>query len=110
MKKVLVLCGGQSSEHEISCISAGGVMAAIDRTLFDPILVGITKQGDWVIPQKDQSLALSHGVLPEIRGGVTKSPSEILNEIRPDVVFSILHGPYGEDGTIQGLQIGRAHV
>lgn len=103
MKKVLILCGGQSSEHEISCISAGGVMAAIDRTLFNPILIGITKSGDWVIPHKEQSLALNDGVLPEITDGFVKSPSEILNEIKPDVVFSILHGPYGEDGTIQGL-------
>ena len=103
MKKVLILCGGQSSEHEISCISAGGVLSAIDRSLFEPFLVGITKSGDWVIPYKDQSLSLTNGVLPEIRNGDVKSPSEILNEFKPDVVFSILHGPYGEDGTIQGL-------
>lgn len=103
MKKVLILCGGQSSEHEISCISAGGVLAAIDRSLFDPVLVGITKSGDWVIPHQDQSLTLTNGTLPEIRSGEFKSPSAILREIKPDVVFSILHGPYGEDGTIQGL-------
>lgn len=103
MKRVLILCGGESSEHEISCISAGGVLSAINRSLFEPVVVGITKSGNWVIPHKDQSLDLLNGVLPEIRFGEVKSPSEILDEIKPDVVFSILHGPYGEDGTIQGL-------
>ena len=103
MKKVIVLCGGESSEHEISCISAGAILHAIDRSLFEPILIGITKSGDWVIPAADQVLSIIDGVLPEIKGGTVKTISEILTEIAPDVLFPILHGPYGEDGTIQGL-------
>lgn len=103
MKRVIILCGGVSSEHEISCISAGAIMKAIDRNLFEPVLVGITKVGQWVIPDPDQRLEIVDGVLPEIKGGTVKSISEILNECKPDVVFPILHGPYGEDGTIQGL-------
>jgi D-alanine-D-alanine ligase len=78
-------------------------MKAIDRNLFEPVLVGITKVGQWVIPDPDQRLEIVDGVLPEIKGGTVKSISEILNECKPDVVFPILHGPYGEDGTIQGL-------
>jgi D-alanine-D-alanine ligase len=103
MKKVIVLCGGESSEHEISCISAGAILQAIDRSLYEPILIGITKSGDWVIPAADQVLSIIDGVLPEIKGGTIKAISEILTEIAPDVLFPILHGPYGEDGTIQGL-------
>ena len=103
MKKVIILCGGQSSEHEISCISAGGIMKAIDRSLFDPILVGITKSGQWVFPDASQSLEIVDGQLPEIKSGQVHSISEILDQVKPDVVFPILHGPFGEDGTIQGL-------
>jgi D-alanine-D-alanine ligase len=103
MKKVIILCGGQSSEHEISCISAGGIMKAIDRNLFEPILVGITKNGEWVIPDSHQPLEIRDGVLPEIRGGRVQSISEIISALKPDVFFPILHGPFGEDGTIQGL-------
>ena len=103
MKRVILLCGGESSEHEISCISAGGVLSSIDRSLFEPILVGITKTGQWVIPPSDQRLVLTNGALPEITGGKETNISELNEEFKPDVIFPILHGPYGEDGTIQGL-------
>lgn len=101
--KVMILCGGQSSEHEISCISAGGILEAIDLEKFEPILVGITKSGDWVVPAADQILTITHGKLPEIKEGNAQSISEILEQIKPEVIFPILHGPYGEDGTVQGL-------
>ncbi len=103
MKRVIILCGGQSSEHEISCVSAGGIMKAIDRREYEPILIGIKKNGQWVIPPPDQSLEIVDGVLPEITEGSVVGISEILMQVKPDVVFPILHGPYGEDGTIQGL-------
>jgi D-alanine-D-alanine ligase len=103
MKRVILLCGGESSEHEISCISAGGVLGSIDRSRFEPILVGITKAGEWVIPPSDQRLVLSNGTLPEITGGRPTNIAEVIEEFKPDVIFPILHGPYGEDGTIQGL-------
>jgi len=102
-KRVIILCGGRSSEHEISCISAGGILAAINRELFEPVLIGITKNGAWVIPDPHQSLEIVDGNLPQIVGGSVRSISEILDEIKPDVIFPILHGPFGEDGTIQGL-------
>lgn len=102
-KRVLILCGGKSSEHEISCISAGGVYAAIDRTKFEPIIVGITKSGEWVIPSPDQLYEIRDGVLPEISRGRSMGISDIFAELKPDLVFPLLHGPYGEDGTVQGL-------
>ena len=103
MKRVIILCGGQSSEHEISCISAGGIMKAIDRREYEPILIGIKKSGQWVIPPVEQSLEIVDGVLPEITTGTPAGFSDILAQVNPDLVFPILHGPYGEDGTIQGL-------
>lgn len=103
MKRVAIICGGASSEHEISCISAGALMKAIDRRLFEPVLIGITKGGQWVIPDADQVLEIVDGTLPEIKSGLVRTISQVIEELKPDVVFPILHGPYGEDGTIQGL-------
>jgi len=103
MKRVIILCGGVSSEHEISCISAGAIIKAIDRNRFEPILVGITKNGEWVIPDPFQVLEIVDGVLPEIKSGDVATISEILDRVKPDLLFPILHGPYGEDGTVQGL-------
>jgi D-alanine-D-alanine ligase len=99
--KVGIIAGGQSSEHEISCISAGGVLAAIDRNRFEPVLIGITKKGEWVLPTADQVLAIHEGVLPEILAGESKHFEELVKDL--DLIFPILHGPFGEDGTIQGL-------
>jgi len=99
--RVGIVAGGMSSEHEISCISAGGVLSAIDRTLFEPVLIGITKEGDWVTPAQEQSLAIIDGKLPEISSGKVAYAEELMEGL--DVLFPILHGPYGEDGTFQGL-------
>ena len=62
-KTVAILCGGQSSEHEISCISASGVLASIDRKKFDPIVIGITKKGNWVYVEDPTVLEISEGQL-----------------------------------------------
>lgn len=107
--RVAIICGGRSSEHEISCISAGGVMSALDRSKFEPILIGITKDGNWVLLPEDSSLAISDGKLPEIvdstqRVGVDVAGFSLAGkDLKIDLVFPLLHGPYGEDGTIQGL-------
>lgn len=90
-----------SSEHEISCISAGGVLTAIDRSRFEPLLIGITKTGTWVLPEANQVLTIVDGKLPEISKGDESSFEEITAGI--DVLFPLLHGPFGEDGTFQGL-------
>ena len=102
MRRVAIVAGGMSSEHEISCISAGGVLSAIDRSKYEPILIGITKDGRFVIPDERQKLGIENGVLPEISSGREIHFSEALRELKIDVVFPVLHGPYGEDGTFQG--------
>ncbi len=108
-KRVAIICGGRSSEHEISCISAGGVAAAIDRSLYEPVLIGITEQGDWVLIPEGYPLAITDGVLPKVPTDAPKVVADISGfssngkALNIDLVFPLLHGPYGEDGTIQGL-------
>jgi D-alanine-D-alanine ligase len=108
-QRVAIICGGRSSEHEISCISAAGVLSAIDRNAYEPILIGISKSGKWFHLPENHPLSISDGVLPTIPDtgiavalGVDgfSAGGENLNI---DIAFPLLHGPYGEDGTIQGL-------
>lgn len=111
-KLVCVIFGGESSEHEVSCISGTTVIKYIDRDVYDIIIIGITKEGKWILvddvseiedgtwKDKDKTAVIlpdkcTHGIL--IRDG------ESCHTGRVDVVFPVLHGPYGEDGTIQGL-------
>jgi D-alanine-D-alanine ligase len=117
---VVVLFGGRSSEHSISCATAGGVLAAIDRDRFDVLPVGITRQGAFTLQPDDAALfALDAESLPEVRDNGTRvrwpesTASRELAVAEPDgsvrllgdvdVVFPILHGRFGEDGTVQGL-------
>lgn len=108
-KTVAIICGGRSSEHEISCLSAGGVLAGLDRNKFEPVLIGITKSGQWVHLPLDYSLSINNGVLPTVDDNATALVADVhgfsLNgaPLGIDVVFPVLHGPYGEDGTIQGF-------
>ena len=97
--KVGIVCGGKSSEHEISCISAAGVLSAIDLDKYEPLLIGITKSGTWVLPPADYPLTIQDGVLPEIKDGL---PETSIEKLDIDLLFPVLHGPYGEDGTFQG--------
>ena len=97
--------GGRSSEHAISCVSAGSILRHLDPQRFEAIAVGITRDGCWLRTDADPSaLAIRDGRLPEVSGR-TDTPLALAPEILAsvDVVFPILHGPYGEDGTIQGL-------
>ena len=64
--RVAVICGGKSSEHEISCISANGVLGAIDKNLFEVELIGITKTGKWLYLPADTSFLAQNGVLPSV--------------------------------------------
>lgn len=100
MKNVAIICGGRSSEHEISCISASGVISAIDRSKYNPSLIGITKSGKWVLLPVETRFEIKDGQLPVVP---ENAPVIALENINADVVFPILHGPFGEDGTIQGL-------
>jgi D-alanine-D-alanine ligase len=118
--KLAVLFGGRSTEHAISCLTAGSVLAALDRERYDVLPIGITRDGRWVLTADDPAaLAVQDGRLPEVAASDTSvvlaadptarelvmyepgSVPHILGEV--DVVLPLLHGPYGEDGTIQGL-------
>jgi D-alanine-D-alanine ligase len=118
--RVAVVFGGRSTEHQISCISAGGVLRALDPSQFEAVPVGITPEGRWVLVDGDpERLAITSGRLPSVDADAgapvvwTADPSRALSVHEPgqipevlgdvDVVFPLLHGPYGEDGTIQGL-------
>ncbi len=116
--RVAVIFGGRSSEHEISCISAGSVLRAIDRNAYDVVAIGITKQGQWVLESDDPDrLSVIDGVFPQVNDAadpILFTPDPTAQELvvqsqipsvltQVDVAFSVLHGPFGEDGTIQGL-------
>jgi D-alanine-D-alanine ligase len=119
--RVAVVFGGRSSEHAISCVTAGSVLKAIDPERYDVVPIGITTDGRWVLESGDpERLALAGpDRLPQVDGSratvalsnedgssrlVVHEPSSVprtLGEV--DVVFPLLHGPWGEDGTVQGL-------
>jgi D-alanine-D-alanine ligase len=117
---VVVLFGGRSSEHAISCATAGGVLSAIDRDRYDVVPVGITRDGAFTLqPDDAAAFALSSDSLPGVVDNGTRvqwpesASSRELSVVEPDgsvrllgavdVVFPILHGRFGEDGTVQGL-------
>ena len=107
--RVAVLFGGRSSEHSVSCVSASGVMRALDQQKYDVTAIGISQGGRWFQMDANTAYSMADGqvpVVPESGEGAALSPDpEVLKsqlgEI--DVVFPVLHGPWGEDGTIQGL-------
>jgi D-alanine-D-alanine ligase len=121
--RVAVVFGGRGPEHSISCLGGGAILAAIDRDRYDVVPVGITRDGSWVLAVDDPGrLALAGGQLPTVesvagpaagivpwagQSGTALSattPDQIprlFGEV--DVVLPVLHGPFGEDGTIQGL-------
>ena len=112
MKKVAIIFGGQSSEHEVSCVSATTIIKNIDRSKYEPVLIGITQDGRWRLVDDVASIehntwrdslvdaiispdSSDHGIIITTDGAIKKQ--------RVDVIFPVLHGLYGEDGTIQGL-------
>ena len=107
--RVAIICGGKSSEHEISCVSANGILNAIDRNKFEPVLIGITKSGKWLLLPDDSNFSIVNGALPTVpESGIEVSITSLGlvaggKQLAIDVAFPVLHGPYGEDGTIQGL-------
>jgi len=114
--RVVVLFGGRSAEHEISCLSARSVMDALDAERYEIVPVGITKEGAWrLVPKGPPPLPEvgSADALPKVTEAsgeeVALSQAESALVTRTgerggiDVVFPVLHGPYGEDGTVQGL-------
>lgn len=121
--RVVLLFGGQSAEHDVSCVSARHVAATMDPSRYSVIPVGITRDGDWVLPEASlQVLAggalelpnekfVADGIKLDLFGGLGKHAQTSVAgayglrapTLACDVVFPVLHGPYGEDGTIQGL-------
>ena len=64
--KIAIICGGPSSEHEVSCVSAGGVLGGLDKKSFEPILIGITKAGKWVALDEKYPLKINNKAMPTI--------------------------------------------
>ena len=109
MITVALICGGLSSEHEISCISAGGVLKGLDSTKYQGVIIGITKAGNWVLLPNDYPLEIVEGKLPVVDENAPAVVADVHGfsvggkKLAIDCVFPVLHGPYGEDGTIQGM-------
>ncbi|MSO34306.1 MAG: D-alanine--D-alanine ligase [Candidatus Nanopelagicaceae bacterium] len=107
--RVAIIAGGRSSEHPISCISASGVLAAIDRSKFEPILIGITQSGTWIDMRQSDFERGSDGLSYVPEGGeklivdIHGFKDSKGSDLGIDIAFPLLHGAYGEDGTIQGL-------
>ncbi|MBX6351270.1 MAG: D-alanine--D-alanine ligase [Clostridia bacterium] len=124
--RVGILFGGRSFEHEVSLMSAASILAALDRERFEPVPIGIAKDGRWLVLEDAEralqaGLEASRGTLlavrPDPAAGRPFLPTPARPEPAPsresrgalaealavDVVFPVLHGPYGEDGTVQGL-------
>jgi len=114
--RLVVLFGGQSAEHEVSCVSAFHVLRAVDRDRYDLEAVGITREGAWV--RADDAIAALHrgaGEVPAPTSGRDRleavgtaieplpAIAPVLGDATPTVVFPLLHGTRGEDGTVQGL-------
>lgn len=115
-KKIGILFGGKSAEHEVSLQSAKSIYEAMDREKFEPILIAIEKSGKWVMRNDDnfflnaldpESIELAKdnqevAMIPQSEGKILDLEKNEIREI-VDVVFPVLHGTYGEDGTVQGL-------
>ncbi|MGW1199081.1 D-alanine--D-alanine ligase family protein [Streptomyces sp. NPDC002536] len=122
--RVAVVFGGRSSEHAISVVTAGAVLRAIDRTKYDVLPIGITADGRWALTADDpERMAIADRTLPSVEQLADSADGSVLLPVDPhsrevvytepgavpkalgevDVVFPVLHGPYGEDGTLQGM-------
>ncbi|GAA3744715.1 D-alanine--D-alanine ligase family protein [Streptomyces tremellae] len=122
--RVAVVFGGRSSEHGISVVTAGAVLAAIDREAYDVLPIGITADGRWALTADDPSrMSIADRALPSVEQIAESAEGDVVLPVAPgnrevlysepgsvpkalgevDVVFPVLHGPYGEDGTLQGL-------
>src|SRR6478735_6424557 len=100
--RVGIVFGGQSAEHEISILSARNVLAALDRSRYEPVLIGVDKQGRW-LAQDPQRLLESAGDPRQVRiePGLPAPMETTAGKV--DIMFPVLHGTLGEDGAMQGL-------
>jgi D-alanine-D-alanine ligase len=112
--RVAILFGGRSAEHEVSVLSAKNIIEAIDKEKYEPVLIGIDKKGCWYLTDSSQlpdspALGSLHPTQVPLALRFGEKDRQLINlatgrPIEPiDVVFPVLHGPFGEDGTVQGL-------
>ncbi|MFA7769019.1 D-alanine--D-alanine ligase family protein [Streptomyces sp. NPDC048723] len=122
--RVAVVFGGRSSEHAISVVTAGAVLRSIDRSKYEVLPIGITPDGRWALTADEpERMAIADGKLPSVEELADSEDGVVVLSVDPasrqvvytepgavpkalgevDVVFPVLHGPYGEDGTLQGL-------
>ncbi|MBO0854113.1 MAG: D-alanine--D-alanine ligase, partial [Nocardia sp.] len=117
--RVAVVFGGRSNEHAVSCVSAGMVLSNLDPERYEAVPIGITREGTWVLSDTDaRTLTIHDRALPTVDSAGTRlllaadpsrsgalvaldGPRDVLGAV--DAVFPVLHGPWGEDGTLQGL-------
>jgi len=116
--RVGILFGGRSAEHEVSILSARNVYAALDRSRFEPVLIGVDRDGRWLLqPERLLLAAAADPLLERLEPSgppvaieprpdaqlVPAAGSQLAEPSHLDVVFPVMHGPMGEDGTVQGL-------
>ena len=119
--RVGILFGGRSGEHEVSLTSAQGIIKAIDKDKYDVVPIGITKEGRWMVGGDPMQALRAAADMPPVLASIAdeepESPQTVLVPLEPgpsalttaeaalevDVIFPVLHGPHGEDGTVQGL-------
>jgi len=119
--RVGILFGGRSGEHEVSLISAQGIMEAIDKDKYEVVPIGITKEGGWIARGDPMKVLRAAANMPPLLAAATgeepEAPETVLAPLEPrrtalttsqaplelDVIFPVLHGPFGEDGTVQGF-------
>ncbi|MER8103660.1 MULTISPECIES: D-alanine--D-alanine ligase family protein [unclassified Kitasatospora] len=122
--RVALVFGGRSSEHGVSVVTAGSVLKAIDREKYEVLPIGITPEGRWALVSDEPArMAITDGRMPDVPGVAESVDGQVALPIAPgdrevvlsepgstpkalgevDVVFPLLHGPWGEDGTLQGL-------
>ena len=110
-KNLAVIFGGRSSEHEVSCVSVVTIAKAVDLEKYNMFLIGITKDGEWKLVEDIAGIEdgswkqspVSAIISPDTKGGLIISQDDMMKVQPIDVIFPVLHGMYGEDGTIQGL-------
>ncbi|MFJ9696863.1 D-alanine--D-alanine ligase family protein [Kitasatospora sp. NPDC101183] len=122
--RVALVFGGRSSEHGVSVVTAGSVLKAIDRDTYEVLPIGITPEGRWALVSDEPArMAITEGRMPDVQGVAEAVDGQVVLPSAPgdrevvlsepgsapkalgevDVVFPLLHGPWGEDGTLQGL-------
>ena len=102
--KVAVIFGGTNTEHEVSLVSAKGIIDNLDKNKYDIIPIKITKENKWISPK--EITASYQAIIPDqiiSAEDAVDSIDDVMEDNKIDVVIPVLHGPYGEDGTIQGL-------